>query len=134
VGPVIPHLSLVVFPKKGWGGMENVNDHQFSLENLGSLSSLGKVYSIDRQSNQSQIGHSGNSDVDVNVNIQVDTMPIAFAILCSLLATKQMTNEEFDQAVAKLETLSNHYKKSNYRRETNDRSKDHVRNPKRWGW
>ncbi|MBA2870107.1 hypothetical protein HNQ85_000365 [Anoxybacillus calidus] len=113
--------------------MENVNDNQFSLENLGSLSSLGKVYSIDRQLNQSQIGHSGNSDVDVNVNIQVDTMPIAFAILCSLLATKQMTNEEFELAIEKLETLSNNYKKSNYRRETNDISKVKLLNRKGWG-
>ncbi|GMB10093.1 hypothetical protein [Thermolongibacillus altinsuensis] len=114
--------------------MKKDNDQQFSLENVGNLSSLGKVYSIDKQSNQSQIGHSGNSDVDVNVDIQVDTMPIAFAILCSLLATKQMTNEEFDLAVAKLETLTNRYKKSNDRRETNDRSKANGINPKRWGW
>jgi hypothetical protein len=113
--------------------IENVNDNQFLLENLGSLSSLGKVFSIDRQLNQSQIGHSGNSDVDVNVNIQVDTMPIAFAILCSLLATKQLTNEEFESAVRKLETLSNHYKKSNYRRETNDGPEVKLLNPKRWG-
>jgi hypothetical protein len=113
--------------------MENINDHQSSLRNLGNLSSLGKVSSFDSHSNQSQIGHSGNSDVDINVNVQVDTMPIAFAILCSLLATKQLTNEEFDLAIRKLEVLSNNYKKSNYIREVNDVSKVKLLNQSKWG-
>jgi hypothetical protein len=113
--------------------MENINDHQSSLSNLGNLSSLGKVSSFDSHSNQSQIGHSGNSDVDINVNVQVDTMPIAFAILCSLLATKQLTSEEFDLAVRKLEALSTNYKKPNYIREVNDVSKVKLLNQSKWG-
>lgn len=60
----------------------------------------------DIQSIESCIKESGNSDVDVNVQIQVDTKPIAFAILCSLLATKQMSNEEFELAILRLEKLT----------------------------
>ncbi|PLT31395.1 hypothetical protein [Peribacillus deserti] len=55
---------------------------------------------------QSQVSHSGNSDVDVNLNVQVDTTAIAYALLCSMLATKQMTEKEFDIAVKKLEGLT----------------------------
>lgn len=53
------------------------------------------------------IGHSGNSDVDLKVDINVDTTSIGFAILCSLLATGQMNKEEFQVAVKKLEELTN---------------------------
>ena len=56
--------------------------------------------------NINTIGKSGNSDVDVQVDVFVDTTPIAFAILTSLFATKQMTVEEFDEAVRRLENLT----------------------------
>lgn len=62
--------------------------------------------SSDLDSNQASIGHSGNSDVDVHVNIEVDTRPIAYAVLCSLLATKQLSQIEFETAVKKLEELT----------------------------
>ncbi|MBM7693458.1 hypothetical protein JOC77_002898 [Peribacillus deserti] len=55
----------------------------------------------------SQVSHSGNSDVDVNLNVQVDTTAIAYALLCSMLATRQMTEKEFEIAVNKLEGLTN---------------------------
>lgn len=62
--------------------------------------------SSDLDSNQASIGHSGNSDVDVHVNIDVDTRPIAYAVLCSLLATKQLSQSEFEIAVKKMEELT----------------------------
>lgn len=58
-----------------------------------------------KSENINTIGQSGNSDVDVRVDVFVDTTAIAFAILTSLLATKQMTNEEFEIAVKRLENL-----------------------------
>lgn len=59
-----------------------------------------------KSENVNTIGQSGNSDVDVKIDVFVDTTAIAFAILTSLLATKQMTNEEFDIAVRRLENLT----------------------------
>ncbi|UOQ92115.1 hypothetical protein MUO14_16670 [Halobacillus shinanisalinarum] len=47
---------------------------------------------------------SGNSDVDVSV--LVDTTPMAYAMLCSLLASNQMTEKEFKSAVRKLEDFT----------------------------
>lgn len=61
--------------------------------------------------NKSSIGKSGNSDVDVNVNVIVDTTSIAFAYLCSMLATKKMTNDEFETAVQKLEEMTHRHSK-----------------------
>lgn len=55
--------------------------------------------------NQANIGNSGNSNVDVNVNIEIDTAAIAYAILCSSLARKELTKDEFDFALKKLEEL-----------------------------
>ncbi|WP_084544083.1 hypothetical protein [Paenisporosarcina indica] len=63
--------------------------------------------------NKSSIGKSGNSDVDVNVNVIVDTTSIAFAYLCSMLATKKMTNDEFDIAVRKLEEMTQRHSRNN---------------------
>lgn len=59
-----------------------------------------------KNESKNTIGQSGNSDVDLQVDIHVDTTAIGFAILCSLLATKQMNNEEFEQALKKLEDIT----------------------------
>jgi DNA gyrase/topoisomerase IV subunit A len=77
--------------------------------------SLNQTKSIinDVDLNKSTIGQSGNSDVDVNVNVIVDTTSIAFAYLCSMLATKKMTNNEFETAVQKLEELTHRHSKLN---------------------
>lgn len=67
----------------------------------------------DIQSNlSSSIDRSGNSDVDVNVIVQVDTMPIALAVLCLSLANKQLTRQEFESAVEELIEVTRQYKKS----------------------
>lgn len=60
----------------------------------------------------SSVDHSGNSDVDVNVNIQVDTMPIALSLLCLSFVNKQITRQEFESAVEELVKVTNRYKKS----------------------
>ena len=53
---------------------------------------------------RSAIDYSGNSDVDIEIT--VDTMPIAYAMLCTLLATGQMSDLEFKRAVRHLEDLA----------------------------
>ncbi|WHY79008.1 hypothetical protein QNH20_07710 [Neobacillus sp. WH10] len=63
------------------------------------------------------IGQSGNSDVDIQIDVHVDTTAIAFAILCSLLATKQMNNVEFEEAVERLQSLN---LRENYRYKLDD--------------
>ncbi|MED1809014.1 hypothetical protein ABEW90_17565 [Bacillus subtilis] len=57
---------------------------------------------------ESVIKNSGNSEV--HIDIHIDTMPIAFAILCSALAAKQMTKEEFDTAYTRLREMNNGYR------------------------
>lgn len=74
-----------------------------------SIHSFNRVANKDPDNNHSTIGGSGNSDVDIYINIEVDTRPIGYAMLCSLLATKQISNEDFEHAVLKWEHLS--YKK-----------------------
>jgi hypothetical protein len=55
------------------------------------------------------IEHSGNSEANVHVNIQIDTMPIAFAILCSSLASNQISKEEFNSAYHQLLNMNADY-------------------------
>lgn len=62
-----------------------------------------QVQSGEGDANTSQISESGNSNVDVHVSIQVDTKPIAMAMLYSLLASKQLTPQEFAEAIQRIE-------------------------------
>lgn len=73
-----------------------------------------------KHENLSTIGHSGNSDVDVKVI--VDTTPIAYAMLCSFLAAKQISTSEFESSVRKLESLVRDGQRPTIR-EINDLSK-----------
>lgn len=66
---------------------------------------------------QSKISHSGNSNVDVQVT--VETTSIAYAMLCSLLATKQISNNEFHNAIRKLNDLTHKNKRPSFE-ELND--------------
>ncbi|MGF7534121.1 hypothetical protein AAGG74_10490 [Bacillus mexicanus] len=59
----------------------------------------------DLPTNESVVKNSGNSEV--HIDIHIDTMPIAFAILCSALAAKQMSKEEFDTAYHQLLEMKN---------------------------
>ena len=63
------------------------------------------------------IGHSGNSDVDLVVNVDIDTKAIAYGMLCSLYAKGDLTDQELEQAVRKLDNLierDNNKKRSDY--------------------
>ncbi|MCP3762381.1 hypothetical protein NLX67_08255 [Domibacillus sp. A3M-37] len=71
-----------------------------------SISNSDKFSSREDLRNRLSIGDSGNSDVDVNVIVKVDTIPIAFAMLCSMWASKQMSDEDFELAVRKLEKIT----------------------------
>lgn len=97
-------------------------------EEHNSLFSLNKSRQADTDANENlaKIGHSGNSDVDVHVNVQVDTRPIAYAMLCSLLATQQITHNEFKKALDKLEELTANYgNKSDIRVNGSEEKKGH---------
>lgn len=50
------------------------------------------------------VGNSGNSDVDVNV--VVDTTPIAFALMYNMYAAKQMSKEQFEEGINKLKSFT----------------------------
>lgn len=55
---------------------------------------------------QSKVSDSGNSNVDVQIKIDIDVKPIAFAMLYSLLASKQLTDLQFEEALKRLEDFS----------------------------
>lgn len=59
----------------------------------------------DNELTQTEVTNSGNSNVDMNVIVEMDTKPIAYAMLCSLLATKQINYKEFEDALEVLEGL-----------------------------
>ncbi|MCT2345559.1 hypothetical protein M4D71_15485 [Niallia taxi] len=65
-------------------------------------------YEIDL--NNAELNKSGNSDVDVYVNVEIDTKPIAHAILCTLLATKKISKKEFEEALIILEEITKNHK------------------------
>ena len=45
------------------------------------------------------VRHSGNSDVDLTVNIDIDTKGIAYGMLCSLYAKGELTKLEVYKAI-----------------------------------
>ncbi|MTH53424.1 hypothetical protein GKZ89_08340 [Bacillus mangrovi] len=59
--------------------------------------SAGEIHQL------ASVNHSGNSDVDVNV--EVDTMPIAFALMYNMYASNQMSKEQFDEGIKKLRSF-----------------------------
>ncbi|SDC14970.1 hypothetical protein SAMN05421663_101508 [Terribacillus halophilus] len=54
-------------------------------------------------STKSSVAHSGNADVDIIM--EVNTMPIAYAMLCSLRATNKLSEHEFESALKRLKKL-----------------------------
>ncbi|AWG44270.1 hypothetical protein BEH_25115 (plasmid) [Priestia filamentosa] len=96
--------------------MDHLNSSYF-LENMKNNSP------IDNLLNQSQINRSGNSDVDVTVEVEIDTTPIAFAMLYSLLTSKQMSTEEFELAIQRLKSLNNRRQPFHYGRGINNTDK-----------
>lgn len=61
----------------------------------------------------SAVNHSGNSDVDVKVHVNLDTMPIALALLCLSYANKQISEQQFSEAVEKLLDVHHQYQAKN---------------------
>lgn len=53
----------------------------------------------------SHIGHSGNSDVDLTVNIDIDTKAIAYGVICSLYAKGELNDSQLEKAIQKLDSL-----------------------------
>jgi len=90
--------------------MKRSSGEQFYLEE--AKHSYGEL-----NENKSIIRESGNSDVDVSVDI--DTTPIAFAMLCSLVASNQMSEKEFKAAVRDLEAFKNKQFKNPLQRNNN---------------
>lgn len=102
--------------------MEKSNDNLYSLDNF------KKGVASNPKLNEALLHQSGNSDVDINITI--DTMPIAYAMLCSLLATKQISNEEFNSAVRKLDDLT--FNKSSQKSNTSHEKRYKERNWRRY--
>lgn len=90
--------------------MEQIEKSRSSIRKVSEFPSLRSSSIHDSQLNKSAIGYSGNSDVKVDVNVQIDTIPIAIAVLCSLFASKQLTHEEFEIAFNKLLETTDKYK------------------------
>ncbi|MBP3040801.1 hypothetical protein J9303_15020 [Bacillaceae bacterium Marseille-Q3522] len=81
--------------------------------------------------NVNSIGHSGNADVDLKVDVNIDTTAIGFAILSSLLATGQMSEEAFQIAVQRLEALTNKRMDSYFGHDENNVANVRIFNKKR---
>ena len=115
--------------------IENRNDHDIRSENDNDNDTRSNIDNHIRNKNVNEninsIGHSGNSDIDMNVEVNVDTTAIGFAILCSLLATGQMTDRQFNDAVSKLEELTREKMSNFYGNDRNDTSGVRLYNPKK---
>lgn len=61
---------------------------------------------------KSAIKDSGNSDVDVDVNLIVDTTPLAYAIACFLHSTGKISDKEFTHMIKDLKFLIEENKRS----------------------
>ncbi|MED3575108.1 hypothetical protein ACTHO0_00155 [Cytobacillus praedii] len=77
------------------------------LKAFGFTKAKNTIKNDNDNENINSIGNSGNSDVDMNLEVHIDNSAIGFAILCSLLATGQMNESEFEKSVKKLEELTN---------------------------
>ncbi|MCM3584597.1 hypothetical protein M3182_02420 [Mesobacillus maritimus] len=51
------------------------------------------------------IRDSGNSDVDLTVNIEIETKAIAYGMMCSLFAKGELDEIQLEKAVRKLDAL-----------------------------
>lgn len=79
---------------------DNVNQRE-EFENRDRVEKRGKIESLSK----TVVGHSGNSDVDLTVNIEIETRSIAYGMLCSLYAKGELTDFELEKGLRKLEDL-----------------------------
>ncbi|MED3837715.1 Uncharacterised protein [Niallia circulans] len=112
-----------------------VKKNNNSIRNEERLRSWGFSKTFNRINNDNEsfntIKSSGNSDVDLAVEVNIDTTAIGFAILCSLLATGQMTDIEFQKAVKTLEKLTKEKMGNFYGNSVNDVANAKLYNLKR---
>lgn len=92
--------------QNGNSGSKEHNDLQSTMLTniLSDLISLSKSFnSEDKNHNSSIVANSGNSDIDIKIHI--DFSSIALAILYSLFASKQLSSDELETALRRLEVL-----------------------------
>ena len=73
------------------------------------------------------IGHSGNSDVDLTVNIDIDTKGIAYGMLCSLYAKGELTKLELYKAIHRLDKLIERDKRKKEMKNNSDIDNETIR-------
>lgn len=91
------------------------NDNTF----WGKSSDNNKNRLLNSESIEASVNKSGNSDVDVNVFVEVDMIPVALAFLCLSLVRKEVTNEEFEMAAKKLLEHTDKYRENKKKKNTN---------------
>ena len=100
--------KIPINPEPVESNKEDGKEFQTNLETeaLTDGKSTFNDYSQDntRNSNQSHIAHSGNSEVDIK--IQIDSSSIAFAILYSLFALNQLSSEGLELALSRLKKFN----------------------------
>ncbi|MGM7635196.1 hypothetical protein [Bacillus sp. Hm123] len=101
---------------------------------MGSLQRFpfGRRENFDQEHEIAKVGHSGNSDVDIHIDVEVDTKPVAYAMLCSLLATKQLTTEEFEEALERLQKLIDKDKRRRIEKKNDPSSRVKLFNQNGW--
>ena len=67
---------------------------------------------------RSLIKNSGNSDVDLNIQIDIETKSIAYAMLCSQFAKGDLSEFELEKAIKKLNEVIERDKKNQSRKKT----------------
>jgi GTPase SAR1 family protein len=114
--------------------MDNTNEqHQHNPGKSSDIHYLDeKESNKELYENQAKINQSGNSNVSVNVNVEVDTKAIAYAILCSSLAKKELTNAEFEFALKKLDELTSKKNKEESQATNEPAKSSHKDNPSPW--
>ncbi|KAB2333956.1 hypothetical protein [Bacillus mesophilum] len=83
------------------------------------------------------IERSGNSDVDLTVNVDIDTTPIAYGILCSIFAKGDLTELELEKAIQKLDHLIDRDKNKKRRKKSEENKPklyDFPQPPSRRNW
>jgi hypothetical protein len=109
---ICPVLSL----EKGEFIMDSVfNDEIF----WGKSSRNNKNRLSNSEIIEASVNKSGNSDVDVNVIVEIDMIPIALVFLCLSLVKKELSNEEFELATKKLLEKTNKYRENKKEKNTN---------------
>lgn len=72
----------------------------------------------------SLVRNSGNSDVDLLLNIEIETKAIAYGFLCGLYAKGEISEYELEKGIRKLDSLIDRDKK---RKTLNNNKTSHSR-------